>query len=67
MAAFTPIPKGYPPNSADIAARKTLAVHTGTGTKSTPSRVSPGSARTKTAQSTGSRVSGGGSITGGKG
>jgi hypothetical protein len=67
MAAINKPDNPNPENSADVEARKLLRNHVNTGIKSTPARTSPGSATTKGRQVTGTQVSGGGRITGGRG
>ena len=64
--AFNPIVTN-PENSGDTEAKRLLRAHVGTGVKTTPARTSPGSASTKARQVTGTKQSGGGSITGGRG
>lgn len=67
MAAINPPQPHTEKNSADVEAKQLLRNHIDRGTKSTPARTSPGSTSTKARQSTGTKVGGGGRITGGRG
>lgn len=67
MAAINPPQPHTEKNSADVEARRLLGNHVARGIKTTPARTSPGSTQTKPRQTTGTQVSGGGRLTGGRG
>lgn len=67
MAAFQKLNEYWPKNSADVEAQRNLSAHVQRGVKSTPARTSAGSTATKARQTTGTRVSGGGRVSGGRG
>lgn len=67
MAAINKPDNPNPENSADVEARALLRNHVARGIKSQAPRTSPGSQVTKARQVTGTQVSGGGRITGGRG
>lgn len=67
MAAINPPQPGTEKNSADVEARRLLRTHVNVGIKTTGPRTTNGSASSKPRQTTGTKVSGGGRITGGRG
>lgn len=66
MAAINKAQPDNPENSADKAARKTLAAHVRLGVKSTPPRTTPSNGNVA-APIAGSKAAGGARISGGRG
>lgn len=67
MAAINPAQPPNPENSADKEARKLLAAHVRSGIKSAPARTNPSNGSVMPRKVAGSKRSGGGRISGGRG